>query len=203
MHDDTLSVFITNLGKYNEGELVGDWLNLPIDYETFNETLKRIGIGGRYEEWFITDYESSISYLTDCLGEYENMDELNYLAALIDDLASYDMDILEAALEFKSPTDAAETINIVLGLDNFSLYEDIHDYDDLGRAYFELADAKIPEPFDRYIDYESYGRDIRLESDGDFTDKGWIEDIGYSGDDYTGVDDIPDEYIVTRNVDEE
>lgn len=203
MYENTLSVFITNLGKYNEGELVGEWLKLPTDYETFNETLKRIGIGGRYEEWFITDYESTVNYLADCLGEYENMDELNYLAALIDDLANYDMDELEAALEFKSPTDAAETINIVMGLDNFNLYEDVHDDDDLGRYYFEFTDAKIPEPFDRYIDYESYGRDIRLESDGNFTDRGWIEDNGYSGDDYTGVDDIPDEHIITRNVDDE
>ncbi|MGX8950038.1 antirestriction protein ArdA, partial [Providencia stuartii] len=24
-----ISVFITNLGKYNEGELVGEWLELP------------------------------------------------------------------------------------------------------------------------------------------------------------------------------
>lgn len=24
-------VFITNLGKYNEGELVGKWLDLPCD----------------------------------------------------------------------------------------------------------------------------------------------------------------------------
>ena len=26
-----------------------------------------------------------------------------------------------------------------------------------------------------YIDYEGFGRDVRLESDGTFTDYGWIE----------------------------
>ncbi|NFO86654.1 antirestriction protein ArdA [Clostridium botulinum] len=25
----TVNIFVTNLGKYNEGELVGKWLSLP------------------------------------------------------------------------------------------------------------------------------------------------------------------------------
>lgn len=69
-----LNVFITNLGKYNEGELVGEWLELPCTEEELQASLKRIGINEEYEEYFITDYES------DCgikIGEYENIIELN------------------------------------------------------------------------------------------------------------------------------
>ena len=69
-----LNVFITNLGKYNEGELVGEWLKLPCTEEELQASLKRIGINKEYEEYFITDYES------DCgikIGEYENIIELN------------------------------------------------------------------------------------------------------------------------------
>ena len=69
-----LRVFITNLGKYNEGELVGKWLELPCDNVT--EELKSIGVedGGEYEEYFITDYESDCGL--EC-GEYENLQELS------------------------------------------------------------------------------------------------------------------------------
>ena len=46
---------------------------------------ERIGIGQKddfgqpYEEWFITDYDCYVDGLYDKLGEYENLDELNYL----------------------------------------------------------------------------------------------------------------------------
>ena len=30
---DDMQVYIANLGKYNEGELVGDWFSFPLDEE--------------------------------------------------------------------------------------------------------------------------------------------------------------------------
>lgn len=39
----TLKVFLTNLGKYNEGELVGKWLELPATDEEIEEVKERIG----------------------------------------------------------------------------------------------------------------------------------------------------------------
>ncbi|MGX5287622.1 antirestriction protein ArdA, partial [Morganella morganii] len=41
-----ISVFITNLGKYNEGELVGEWLELPATSKEIEHCLVRIGIDG-------------------------------------------------------------------------------------------------------------------------------------------------------------
>ena len=74
--------YITNLGKYNEGDLVGKWVEFPIDEDDFNEELKSIGIGSTdefgstYEEWFITDYDSNISGISDNLGEYPSYEKL-------------------------------------------------------------------------------------------------------------------------------
>ena len=39
---DDMRVYIANLGKYNEGYLVGDWFSFPIDEE---EVAERIGLG--------------------------------------------------------------------------------------------------------------------------------------------------------------
>jgi len=56
--DYPFAAFITNLGKYNEGELVGEWVKFPTTAEEMKEVFKRIGIGQRddfgqpYEEWF-------------------------------------------------------------------------------------------------------------------------------------------------------
>ena len=61
-----LKAYITNLGKYNEGELVGEYLAFPATTEEVQALLARIGVDGkRYEELFITDYESDIAGLTE------------------------------------------------------------------------------------------------------------------------------------------
>lgn len=59
MYEKILSAYVTNLGKYTEGELVGKWLDFPTTQTKINTVLKEIGIDGiRYEEIFITDYEA-------------------------------------------------------------------------------------------------------------------------------------------------
>lgn len=88
-----LNVFITNLGKYNEGELVGEWLKLPCEEEKINEVLKRIGINEEYEEYFITDYESEFGMK---LSEYENIIELNKEMLELENYIDNDRDIHKA-----------------------------------------------------------------------------------------------------------
>ena len=36
---DDMQVYIANLGKYNEGELVGAWFTFPIDFEEVKEKI--------------------------------------------------------------------------------------------------------------------------------------------------------------------
>ena len=43
---DDMQVYIANLGKYNEGELVGAWFTFPIDFE---EVKEKIGLNDEYE----------------------------------------------------------------------------------------------------------------------------------------------------------
>ena len=79
-HDCPFEAFITNLGKYNEGELVGEWVKFPTTSEELQKVFERIGIGSKdefgnpYEEWFISDYDCYVSGLYDKLGEYESLD---------------------------------------------------------------------------------------------------------------------------------
>lgn len=69
--DGNFEAFVTNLGKYNEGELVGEWVKFPISAEEMQKVFERIGIGSKdefgqpYEEWFITDYECPVSGVYD------------------------------------------------------------------------------------------------------------------------------------------
>ena len=87
MSDFELQAFVTNLGKYNEGELVGEWVSFPVTPEEMRAVLDRIGIGHPdafgvpYEEVFITDYDTDLYGVSGELGEYESLDKLNYLAS--------------------------------------------------------------------------------------------------------------------------
>ena len=43
--DCAFEAFITNLGKYNEGFLVGEWVKFPVTNEEMQVVFRRIGIG--------------------------------------------------------------------------------------------------------------------------------------------------------------
>ncbi len=73
MDDCVFEAYVTNLGKYNEGALVGEWVKFPTTPEEMQEVFKRIGINAQYEEYFITDYDMDIHGLYDQLGEYESL----------------------------------------------------------------------------------------------------------------------------------
>ena len=204
--DYPFAAFITNLGKYNEGELVGEWVKFPTTAEELKEVFKRIGIGQKddfgqpYEEWFITDYDCYVDGLYSKLGEYENLDELNYLASKLDEMDQSDYAKFQAAMEIGDYTSSLqEIINLTENLDCYEIYPNIEDYDDLGRYYIEELDVmQVPEHLQNYIDYEAYGRDVALEENGTFTDQGYVRDTGDSFHEYYDGErgSIPDEYRV-------
>ena len=207
------AAFITNLGKYNEGALVGEWVKFPTTAEELKKIFERIGIGAKddfgqtYEEWFITDYDCYVDGLYDLLGEYANLDELNYLASKLDNMSQDEYERFQAAMEIGDHTGSIqELINLTENLDCYDIYPDIHDHDDLGRYYIEELDAmQVPEHLRNYIDYEAYGRDIALEESGQFTDLGYVRDTGDSFNEvYDGHrESIPWEYRVTVTQEEQ
>ena len=168
-----LRVFLTNLGKYNEGELVGEWLELPATEEEVQAAFRRIEIDGvEYEEYFFSDWETDIEGLR--LGEYMNLEELNELAAKYEDLQDWEQELVQAIMELEG-CDLDEAIEV---REQYSLCPDIHTEEDLGHYWlFEEGIYDIPDNLAYYIDYEKFGRDIAQQADGGFTSKGWLERI--------------------------
>ena len=204
--DYPFAAFITNLGKYNEGELVGEWVKFPTTAEELKEVFKRIGIGQKddfgqpYEEWFITDYDCYVDGLYSKLGEYENLDELNYLASKLDEMSESEYAQFQAGMEMGDHCGSLqEIINLTENLDCYEIYPHIEDYDDLGRYYIEeLEVMQVPEHLQNYIDYEAYGRDVAMDENGSFTDQGYVRDTGDRFCEYYDGErgSIPDEYRV-------
>lgn len=203
MENGVIEAYVTNLGKYNEGELVGEWVKFPISKEEMSAVLDRIGIGAEYEEIFITDYDTSLYSVSSQLGEYENLDKLNYLAGVIAELDANDREKYEAVLESGlslGQNGIDGLINLAYNLDNYDMLPGVEDEDDLGRYYAEIMygenlDEKMGE-LAHYIDFERYGSDCQINDGGMFTDKGYMRETGATWDRYFdgSLEDIPDEY---------
>ncbi|MBT2600599.1 antirestriction protein ArdA [Oceanobacillus sp. ISL-73] len=73
-----MQVYIANLGKYTEGELVGAWFTPPIDME---EVKERIGLSDKYEEIAIHDYEFPFE-----VHEYTPISEINRLSDMVQEI---------------------------------------------------------------------------------------------------------------------
>lgn len=148
------NVFITNLGKYNEGELVGKWLELPCD--DLEAELESIGVADdtMYEEYFITDYENDFGYE---VGEYENLEKLNELAETLEALNDYEAAHLQAYME-------ASGYGIEEALERYENSQFYKGMDLIDVAY-ELVEEcyDLPEIAQRYFDYEAFARDLGFD----------------------------------------
>lgn len=151
-----MNIALTNLGKYNEGELIYKWVELPATEEEIEAAKKKIGINEYYEEWFITDYECDYMQI----GEYDNIDELNEIAEALDDLDEDEAIIVKALLD--DGYDLEEALN---KKDDCRLW-DTTDMSDIAYDYYYECYApnnNIPDFIERYLDFDAMGRDMRLE----------------------------------------
>lgn len=205
-HDCPFEAYITNLGKYNEGELVGEWVKFPTTSEDLQKVFERIGIGSKddfgnpYEEWFISDYDCYVDGLYEILGEYESLDELNYLASKIDELDEHDYNHFQAAKQVSDYTGSIkDLINLIDNLDKYEIYPGVENYADLGHYYVnELGMVELPDYLVDYFDYEAYGRDMAINETGQLTDYGYVRDTQETFTEYYdgNRENIPDEYRI-------
>lgn len=162
-----LKIYLTNLGKYNEGFLIGEWVTLPIDEEELQEVLERIGINEEYEETFITDYETDIDGVT--VGEHDSVEELNELAETLEGLDKYDLEVVEAML-----SDGYGLKEAMERKDDCIVWYDCNDMEDVAMQYCEECGilASIPDNLKCYFDYAAFGRDMSFEGHFVFTSAG-------------------------------
>ena len=174
-HKCPFEAYITNLGKYNEGELVGRWVQFPTDEDTLSQVMQEIGINEEYEEFFITDYDCYVSGLYNHLGEYESIEMLNELAEKIEAMNTYEYETFTAVLENEYFNSIQDIIDI--NLDNYDYIQDIKNDYDLGYYYIEecgLYNLSSMGNLSNYIDYERFGRDVRFDEGGSFTENGYL-----------------------------
>ena len=139
------------MAKYLDSELVGQWIDFPIDEDELAEVLEEIGIDEEHEEFFFTDWETDYPEITKSLGQFESIEDVNDWAEGID---FYDASFIAAIIE-ATGCDLQEALD---NADNVTFYE--------GYTLEEVAENivedcyDLPEIAERYFDYEAFARDL-------------------------------------------
>ncbi len=165
-----MKIYLTDLQAYNDGYLVGKWLELPISTEELQQALSEILSKGKiisgmpnHEEYFITDYEAKIT-----INEYDDIYKLNLLAEAMEAFDTNDF----LKLKLLSYEGYNERKVIETGLDSYDV--EIYDYsedtsftDVYELLAYDLVDegvyGEIPKQLENYIDYYAIGRDLAIE----------------------------------------
>ena len=135
---------------------------LPISSE---ELAERFG----YEGQEIEVTFDSIEGLPDLDCERLTLDLANELAEKLEDV---DEDIVLSFIESNS-SDPKELLNAEF--DDCLLYSDVSTDRELGEYIVEELGVELSrEQLERYLDYEKFGRDVRLEEGGSFVDRGYF-----------------------------
>ena len=173
-----IEICLTNLGKYNEGELIYSRLVLPATTEEICAAYDEIGVadGTMYEEAFISDYETDINGLS--ISEYASLDDLNELADELSNLDEYELEAFGAMLDAGLDTD--EALQKVQDYE-YRLYSGCYSMAEVAEMYADETGllSSMPDHLRMYFDFEAYGRDMDIEGHFIETDSGIVEIINY------------------------
>lgn len=150
-----MRIYVANLAKYNDGHLVGLWIDLPTDTEHLQKQIT--SILGSDEEYAIHDYEAPFN-----IPEYSDPFQLNQIA----ELDSYDL----ARFAYL----ATEGYDWDYGLEHYDevvFYEGMRLTDVASDLLEEGCFGEIPESIKYFIDIDLVANALSIDGYLE-TDKG-------------------------------
>lgn len=177
--NEVFSIFLDNRAEAQNGGAHGYWLSLPTSAEQVQEALKEIRItADNQQDLFIGGFsapEGKPLELPEDLIRAASVDELNFLAAQLQQLDAVELAELNAAMQ--SPA-KMQTIGQLLDYaENTDCFVLINAKDNRSLGEYYLNDSGlfvVPDPWKPAIDTDRLGSFIANEEQGTFTDYGYI-----------------------------
>lgn len=169
-----LEIYLTDLQSYNEGDLVGKWITLPLTPFELSQAISEVLTEGEtisasenHEEYFITDW-SWISHEFQDIHEYENIYELNEMLQTLRYKSEHELKAIAFLLQEQLAIDIEDATSKA---DNVTIHEsqNMEDlaYDLMQECY--QADL-LPSIIANNIDYSAIAQE--LEYDGTYFEVG-------------------------------
>ena len=172
---NAITIAVTSKAEPEDTEHI-TWLFLPM----VQEEIDRASFAGASQippmsacGWRTVNFP--MRWMSCWILEYENLSDLNELAAATDGLSKADMEKLGAVVTLAEPKSAAQIKNLAKNLDLFDFAPDAHSPADYGKYMIRQSGRfEYDENLDAFYDYEKYGAERMNEEDGMFTDRGYI-----------------------------
>lgn len=152
-----ISIYVANLAAYNNGRLVGEWIDLPLEEEELKNRIQSILDAYPGEEYAILDYEAPFE-----IDEYDSPFRVNEWARTLSQI-NEDETVIKAIFDH---TDSVEKALRILQNRNYRVYTNCNSMADVAYAYYEETGRL--EEIERvisssYIDWEKIGQYMEIE----------------------------------------
>ena len=199
---EQFSIMIGNRSRFEAGDPSGYWLDMPATKEQLHEAMQSVGITADNPQdfsirGFSDDPEKHIAlpYEMVCAAD---VDELNFLAARLEQLDPAEVGKLNAALQQKNGlANIGQVIDFTYNVDFYVHIPEVHNYHDLGDYYLNQSGmVQMPEEWKGGIDLSTFGRNAAAQEKGAFTEYGYIVESGDEwGRQFEGRE-VPEEYRI-------
>ena len=200
--DGQFSIMIGNRSRFEAGDPSGYWLDMPATKEQLHEAMQSVGITADNPQdfsirGFSDDPEKHIALPYDMVCA-ASVDELNFLAARIEQLDPAEIGKLNAALQQKNGFEnIGQVIDFTYNVDFYVHIPEVHTYRDLGDYYLNQSGmVQMPEEWKGGIDLTAFGRNAAEQEKGAFTEYGYIVESGDEWERQFEGREVPEEYRI-------
>ena len=199
---EQFSIMIGNRSRFDAGDPGGYWLDMPATKEQLHEAMQSVGItADNPQDFSIRGYSDdpekhiALPYEMVCAAE---VDELNFLAARLEQLDPAEVGKLNAALQQKNGlANIGQVIDFTYNVDFYVHIPEVHTYRDLGDYYLNQSGmVQMPEEWKGGIDLTTFGRNAAAQEKGAFTEYGYIVESGDEWERQFEGREVPEEYKI-------
>ena len=199
---EQFSIMIGNRSRFEAGDPDGYWLDMPATKEQLHEAMQSVGITADNPQdfsirGFSDDPEKHIALPYDMVCA-ASVDELNFLAARIEQLDPAEIGKLNAALQQKNGFEnIGQVIDFTYNVDFYVHIPEVHTYRDLGDYYLNQSGmVQMPEEWKGGIDLAAFGRNAAEHEKGAFTEYGYIVESGDEWERQFEGREVPEKYRI-------
>ena len=199
---EQFSIMIGNRSRFDAGDPGGYWLDMPATKEQLHEAMRNVGItADNPQDFSIRGYSDdpekhiALPYEMVCAAD---VDELNFLAARLEQLDPAEVGKLNAALQQKNGlANIGQVIDFTYNVDFYVHIPEVHNYHDLGDYYLNQSGmVQMPEEWKGGIDLSTFGRNAAAQEKGAFTEYGYIVESGDEWERQFEGREVPEEYRI-------
>ena len=200
--DEQFAILLDSRSRFETGEAGGYWLSMPATKEQLQEALAGIGLtADKPQDLFIRGFSDTeekplaLPYDMVCSA---NIDELNFLAARLENLDASGVAALNAAAQRKQGFEnVGQIIDFTYNEDFFVHIPEVHNLRELGDYYLNKSGmVQMPAEWKNSIDLIAFGRNAAAQEKGSFTEYGYLVESGDAWEQHFEGRDVPEDYRI-------